>query len=82
MKHTAFLILLVTAVMACDEPTQPVGPSATMAPAVSVSAAAEFRVRNLGTLGGTFSNGIGINERTEVVRPTPMVHSALRSGLR
>jgi len=51
---------------ACDDPTQPAAPSAGP---VAEGAAVEhqFRVRNLGTLGGFSSHALGINEQGEVV---------------
>ena len=57
----------LTGLAACDDPTRPADPSVTPPAAAAAAVEQQFTVRNLGTLGGTFSFAIGINERAEVV---------------
>ena len=65
MRRIVFGALALTGLAACNEPTRPADPAVTL-PAAAAAVEQQFTIRNLGTLGGTFSNGIGINERTEV----------------
>lgn len=59
MRPSTLGILTLVSAVACNEPTRPTDPAPTMAPTAWTEAAAgRFRVRNLGTLGGTFSFGL------------------------
>ena len=65
MKRIVLGVWVVTSLAACEEPTQPAAP--TIASAAAVAAEELFTVKDLGTLGGTFSVAEGINEQNEVV---------------
>ena len=65
MKRIVLGAWVVTSLAACEEPTQPAAP--TIASAAAVAAEELFTVKDLGTLGGTFSVAEGINEQNEVV---------------
>jgi hypothetical protein len=65
MKPTVFDVLTPTAVLACHEPTRPTD-SSSITTVTATPAAASFTVRNLGSLSGNQSNGLSINERSEV----------------
>jgi probable HAF family extracellular repeat protein len=67
MKRIVLGVCVLTGLAACDPPTRPLE-SAITAPVAGVTALQqEFTVRDLGTLGGTFSDAEGINELGEVV---------------
>jgi probable HAF family extracellular repeat protein len=66
MKRIVLWTLTLMGVTACDEPTRP-AETVVAPPAAATAAARQFTVRNLGTLGGTLSEGRGINEQGEVV---------------
>ena len=64
MKRIALGAWILTGLAACDDPTRPAEPSLTPPAAAAVDQ--QFTVQSLGTLGGTFSEGNGINEQGEV----------------
>src|SRR5262245_23023013 len=76
MKRALYAALLV-GLAACDDSTQPTAP--TNAPPASV--VRQFTPRNLGTLGGDNSGGVGINALGEVVGHSPIPSGAVRAFL-
>lgn len=81
MRRQIAGVLATLGVVACERPTAPPElPRTEPASAVQVMGD-QFRVRNLGTLGGTFSQGILINERNEVVGIADLPSGEIRAFL-
>jgi probable HAF family extracellular repeat protein len=69
MMKRALLLLLPLALVACQETPDPVSPdpSASKASSEGSASSRKYRITDLGTLGGTASFGLGINNRGQVV---------------
>jgi hypothetical protein len=80
MKRLALGACVLTVLAACHEAGPPTSPSMSSPPAVDATAR-RFTVRNLGTLGGSFSVGVGINERADVVGFADLSSGNLRAFL-
>ena len=76
-----FGALALTGLAACNEPTRPTDPSVTPTTATAAAVEQRFTVRSLGTLGGTSSTAIGINERGEVVGGASLLSGARHAFL-
>ena len=82
MNRSVLGAIALLGLAACDHPVRPSDPvRTTTPPAVSVAAEAELTARNLGTLGGDFSAGWNINERTKVVGDATLPSGQLRAFL-
>lgn len=81
MNRMLWSALAIGALWACDSPTKPV--ESPLAAAVSPAAASvfHFHTTNLGKLGGTFSVGQAINERSEVAGYAELPSGQLRAFL-
>src|SRR5262245_13233607 len=67
-RSPVLLAALATAALACqDDPQSPTTGEDGAAPATAVTAAATYSVKDLGTLGGTSAEALGINDEGGVV---------------
>jgi probable HAF family extracellular repeat protein len=73
----AFAPILLLAILGCgEEPTSPAIPDTSAGPALEVTTAATYTIKDLGTLGGRWSEAQGINKVGAIVGS-----SALASGV-
>lgn len=79
MRPSLLGAVAILSIAACDDPTRPAEPTSAFTPTVVASAAAaRLQPRSLGTLGGTFSQGLGINGRSEVAGIADLPSGELR----
>ena len=79
MKRIVLGACALTALAACGDPTKPAEPSPTRPTAAAV--AQRFTIQDLGTLGGTFSQGNAINEAGEVAGVADLPSGEVRAML-
>jgi probable HAF family extracellular repeat protein len=81
MKRIVLGAVVLTGLAACDDPTRPAEPSITPPTAAVAAVERQFTIRDLGTLGGTGSDGEGINEQGEVVGSADLLSGERRAFL-
>ncbi len=66
MERFALHAVAILTLAACDQPTRPVAPRSPQADLV-VGPSSQYTITDLGTLGGTFSQGLHLNATGSVV---------------